>query len=140
MQWYLQALRSYADFSGRARRKEYWLFALFNFLILAVLYGVGLAVAKPIAILGVVYELGVLVPSLAVIWRRLHDTGRSGGWFFISLVPLVGGIILLVFVCSDSQAGANQYGPNPKEAAPYGYPPAGGYPQQGYPQGGYPQS
>ncbi|MEU6174192.1 DUF805 domain-containing protein [Streptantibioticus parmotrematis] len=140
MQWYLQALRSYADFSGRARRKEYWLFALFNFLILAVLYGVSLAVAKPIAILGVVYELGVLVPSLAVIWRRLHDTGRSGGWFFISLVPLVGGIILLVFVCSDSQAGANQYGPNPKEAAPYGYPPAGGYPQQGYPQGGYPQS
>jgi uncharacterized membrane protein YhaH (DUF805 family) len=152
MQWYLQVLKNYAGFSGRARRAEYWNFVWVNIVAFIVLYAIGLAV-RPLLFLVIVYYLGMIIPSLAVVWRRLHDTGRSGGWFFISLVPFVGGVILLVFLCTDSQPGPNQFGPNPKEPTPpagyggpgYGQPgygqPGYGYPQQpGYPQqGGYPQ-
>ena len=138
MNWYLAVLKNYAGFSGRARRQEYWMYALFNILIVLVLEGIGLA-ARTYALLAIVgiYYLAVLIPSLAVLVRRLHDTNRSGAWFFISFVPLVGGIMLLIFLCTEGDRGPNQYGPDPKQGG-FG----GGYPGQGYPQGyqqqGYP--
>lgn len=115
MKWYLAAFKNYATFSGRARRKEFWMFTLFNVLIGALLVGLGMAIDPTIGtIVYAVYILAVFIPSIAVTVRRLHDTGRSGGWYFISFVPLVGPIILLVFVCGDSNPEPNQYGPNPK--------------------------
>ena len=118
MNWYLEVLKKYAVFGGRARRTEYWLFFLFNSIIVLVL-GIIEAIAgitpdTDVSILGNLYSLAVLIPSLAVGVRRLHDTGRSGWWMFISLVPIVGVIVLLVFFVQDSQDGDNQYGPNPK--------------------------
>ena len=121
MNWYLSVLRKYAVFDGRARRKEYWFFQLVNTLILVVIVAVGGVAARntlisPVHIIIVLYLCAVLLPSLAVTVRRLHDTGRSGPWIFISFVPFVGGIILLVFMLMDSQPNAKQYGPKPKAA------------------------
>jgi len=119
MSWFLEALKKYAVFSGRARRKEYWMYALFVGIIYVVL-AVIVAASKSsagIAILGIFY-LAILLPSLAVGVRRLHDIGKSGWWLLFGIVPIVGGITLLIFSCMDSQPGANQYGPNPKEVAP----------------------
>jgi uncharacterized membrane protein YhaH (DUF805 family) len=112
--WYLAVLKNYAGFGGRARRKEYWMFTLFNSIFIAALIAIDLAIGTNIPYL--VYALAVLVPALAVGFRRLHDTGRSAWWFFIALIPLVGSIVLLVFFASDSAAGENKYGPNPKLA------------------------
>jgi uncharacterized membrane protein YhaH (DUF805 family) len=122
MNWYLEVLKKYAVFSGRARRKEYWLFVLFNLgigLVLSFIDGVaGLASAESgYGPLGLLYTLAVLIPGIAVSVRRLHDTDRSGWWLLIGLVPLIGAIVLLVFMARDSQQGQNQYGPYPKEAA-----------------------
>ncbi|MGW1216825.1 DUF805 domain-containing protein [Streptomyces sp. NPDC002499] len=116
MSWFIEALKKYAVFSGRARRKEYWNFALFVGIIYVVVLVLGLVTKQTaiVALAGVFY-LGVLIPSLAVAVRRLHDTGRSGWWILIGLVPLAGAIVLLVFTVSDSTPGPNQYGPNPKE-------------------------
>lgn len=122
MSWFLAALKKYAVLEGRARRKEYWFFLLFYIIIIVVLsfvdgmLGFGGAKGGP-GILSVVFVLAMLLPSLAVAVRRLHDIGRSGWWILIGLVPLIGGIVLLVFALMDSQPGANAYGPNPKEAA-----------------------
>jgi uncharacterized membrane protein YhaH (DUF805 family) len=113
MEWYLAALKKYADFSGRARRREYWMFVLVNFVISCVLAGLGY-VSSAFNVLSYVYTLAVLIPSFAVGARRLHDTGRSGWWLLIGLIPLVGVIILIVFFCQDSDPGDNEYGPNPK--------------------------
>ena len=120
MNWYLQALKNYANFSGRARRKEYWYFALFNFIVAFVLGfidGMTGSVSSEggIGLLGGIYTLAVLIPGLAVSVRRLHDTERSGWWLLIALVPLIGAIVLLVFMVQDSKAGSNQYGENPKK-------------------------
>jgi uncharacterized membrane protein YhaH (DUF805 family) len=133
MEWYIGCFRKYADFSGRARRKEYWMFFLFNVLIwaigfclVAVLGGGNVSgggafngglnpLAAFIYLLLVLYGLASLVPGLAVTVRRLHDTGRSGWWWFISFVPIIGGIWFLVLVLLDSTPGSNQWGPNPKE-------------------------
>ena len=122
MNWYLDVLKKYADFGGRARRKEYWMFALFNLLIYiailifsAILGSIDNSLALIGSLLLVVYGLAIFVPSLAVAVRRLHDTGRSGWWFLIAFVPFVGGIILLVFTVQDSAPGENLYGKNPKE-------------------------
>ena len=118
MDWFLMALKRYAVFSERSRREEYWFFTLFYLLILIGLsmidafinsgdgYGIG--------ILGAIFALAMLIPSLAVSVRRLHDTGRSGWWLLIGCIPLLGGLVLLVFFCMDSVSGDNQYGPNPK--------------------------
>lgn len=120
MQWYIEVLKKYAVFSGRARRKEYWLFVLFN-LIFALVLGfidglAGLADSESgYGPLGAFYTLAVLVPGTAVGVRRLHDTDRSGWWLLIALLPLIGAIVLLVFLTSDSKAGSNRYGSNPKE-------------------------
>jgi uncharacterized membrane protein YhaH (DUF805 family) len=125
MEWYLAVLKKYAVFDGRARRKEYWYFALVNFLILMVLMLVGVAIGAAVtdtqsdafafvAVTPVVlYSLAVIVPSIAVSVRRLHDIGFSGWWYFISFVP-GGSIVLFIFHVLDSKPGANQYGPDPK--------------------------
>ena len=102
----------YVCFSGRARRREYWMFYLF-YTIFYIAAGVIDAVLGTLVVTPL-YVLGLMLPSLGVFFRRLHDTGRSGWWWLIGLVPFVGGIILLVFMCLDSQPGENQYGPNPK--------------------------
>ncbi len=115
MNWYLEVLRNYAVFSGRARRTEYWMFALFNFII-AMALGIAEAVLGGPGFIGILYGLAVLIPALAVSVRRLHDTGRSGLWLLIGLIPLIGFIVLLVFMVQDSDPGQNQYGMNPKAA------------------------
>lgn len=118
MNWYLAVLKKYAEFSGRARRREYWLFALFNLLITMALAFVdgatGLMHETGYGLLSGLYTLAILIPGIAVSVRRLHDTGRSGWWLFIGLVPLIGAIVLLVFMLLDSHPGDNEYGPNPK--------------------------
>jgi uncharacterized membrane protein YhaH (DUF805 family) len=119
MEWYLKVLRQYADFAGRARRKEYWMFTLVNGVIsvvLAIVDGVlnlnsGLL---DIGLLNGLYSLAVLLPSLGVGARRLHDTGRSGWWLLISLIPLIGAIVFVVFLATDGEPQPNAYGPNPK--------------------------
>lgn len=121
MNWYLEVLKKYAVFSGRARRKEYWFFVLFNIIIsivLAVIDGVtgSFSPEAGMGLLGGIYTLAVLIPGIAVSVRRLHDTERSGWWLLIALVPLIGAIVLLVFMAQDSKPGQNQYGANPKEA------------------------
>ena len=119
MDWYLSVWKKYAVFSGRAQRAEYWYFVLFNCLAI-----IGLVIIDSITgsfdddagigLLSGLYYLGVLLPSLAVTVRRLHDTGRSGWWMLIALLPFLGGLILLFFAVQDSQPGGNQYGLNPK--------------------------
>ena len=120
MNYFIDCLtKKYACFSGRARRQEYWLFVLFNFIASTILKFIagalismtGLAV---LAIIPLLYYLAVLIPGFAVLFRRLHDTGRSGWWWLIGFIPLIGIIVLIVFCCLDSQPGENQYGPNPK--------------------------
>ena len=115
MNWYLEVLKKYAVFTGRARRTEYWMFALINFII-ALAIGIVEGILGGPGVIGLLYGLAVLIPAIAVSVRRLHDTGRSGLWLLISFVPLVGFIVLLVFMVQDSDAGQNQYGMNPKEA------------------------
>jgi len=119
MEWYLKVLRQYADFEGRACRKEYWMFTLISVIISAVL--AILDNVLTIGILGLLYSLAVLLPSLAVGVRRLHDTGRSGWWLLISLIPLIGAIVLIVFLATDGERQLNAYGPDPK-AVPGGEP------------------
>lgn len=113
MEWYLEALRKYAVMSGRARRKEYWMFTLI-YILFAIGLGfvagfIGLADEQGNSMLLNLYILAMLVPSLTVGVRRMHDTGRSGWWL---LVPIVN----FVFAVQDSEPGENRYGPNPKAA------------------------
>ena len=125
MSWYLDVLRKYAVFEGRARRKEYWIFALFNVIISTVLSAVDALSGSfsgelGLGLLGGLYGLAVFIPALGVTVRRLHDTDRSGWWLLIAFVPIVGAIVLLVFMCLDSTPGPNQFGTNPKEAVATG--------------------
>ena len=119
MKWYLAGLMKYTVFSGRARRKEYWFFVLFSLILLFVaalldnLFKINFH-GFPYGWIYELYSLAVIIPGLAVHVRRLHDIGKSGWWCFIGLIPLVGGIWLLVLFCRDSQPGENKYGPNPK--------------------------
>jgi uncharacterized membrane protein YhaH (DUF805 family) len=120
MNWYLKVLKQYADFSGRARRKEYWMFALFNmiFIIVAMILDnvLGLTAGElPYGVFYFLYVLAVLIPGLAVAVRRLHDVGKSGWMILIALIPIIGAIWLLVLMVTDSNPGENQYGQNPKE-------------------------
>lgn len=118
MEWYLKVLKQYAVFGGRAQRKEYWMFVLFNILIsiaLTVVDGLtGTLNEQGYGLLSGVYSLAVLIPSIAVAVRRLHDTGRSAWWLLIVLIPLIGAIVLLVFMVLDSEPGSNDYGASPK--------------------------
>ncbi|MCM3600019.1 DUF805 domain-containing protein [Robertmurraya korlensis] len=113
MQWYMKVLKNYIGFQGRARRKEYWMFFLFNFLITILLSLIETMLGLG-GILSGIYGLAVLLPSIAVSVRRLHDIGRTGWWMLLSFIPVIGLIVLLVFAVLDSQPGENKYGPNPK--------------------------
>jgi uncharacterized membrane protein YhaH (DUF805 family) len=114
--WYKQALQRYARFSGRARRKEFWVFVLVNTLVTLALAGVDAVLDTPSAAL--LYSLATIVPTLAVGSRRLHDTGRSGWWQLIALVPFVGALVLAGLMAVDSRPGPNEHGPNPKHIQP----------------------
>ena len=171
MSWYIGVLKRYADFNGRARRKEYWMFQLFNMLaylacsvvagIVAVLLSRTFSSASPSAssteaaipglafAIPVLYLLAVIVPTLAVTARRLHDQDKSGWFMLLGCIPGVGGIILLVFMCLESTPGPNHFGPNPKGPdqtygqqpfqQPYGQPGYGQPQQYGAPQQPYGQ-
>ena len=130
---------NYFNFSGRARRTEYWLFTLFNFFIGIILGALQTFVSSDLEIISIIYSVAIFFPSLAVTVRRLHDTGRSGWFIFLPILPYVIGVVLfvisgieailyifialfavmtiiyLVWLFTDSQPGTNQYGPNPKE-------------------------
>jgi uncharacterized membrane protein YhaH (DUF805 family) len=114
MNWYLEVLKKYAVFDGRARRKEYWMFVLFNFLIMfAVGFVFGMMhMNRPLNVLVNVYQLAILLPSIAVGVRRMHDTDHSGWWI---LLPIVN----LIFACTEGTRGPNRFGDDPKlEAEP----------------------
>jgi uncharacterized membrane protein YhaH (DUF805 family) len=132
MDWMLMPLRRYADFSGRSRRKEYWMFTLFILLVYVAFFallaiGGGLsgmfeagsgasipALAWVVIGLFVVFALAIFVPALAVVVRRLHDQDKSGWFILIQFIPYIGGIIMLIFMCIDGTKGENRYGPDPK--------------------------
>lgn len=119
MNWYIDVIKKYAVFKGRARRKEYWYFSLFNILIILALIFIDaltgtLDADTGYGLLSGLYTLAVFLPSVAVSIRRLHDTDRSGWWLLIALIPLIGAITLLIFFASDSQSDENEYGLNPK--------------------------
>ncbi|MEE1049068.1 MAG: DUF805 domain-containing protein [Clostridia bacterium] len=128
---YKSMFKKYAQFNGRSRRSEYWYAALANYIIVLVAYAIMfipmfmsaasgngspamLGLTGIISVLLVIYFLAAFVPSIALMVRRLHDTGRSGWFLLLNLIPYVGGIIVFVFSVLDSQPGPNQYGPNPK--------------------------
>ncbi len=115
MEWYLAVLKKYAVFSGRARRKEYWMFFLFNIIIAFTLAFVE-GFLGSLGIISMLYGLAVLIPGIAVSVRRLHDTGRSGWWLLISLIPLIGTIVLIIFMVQEGKE-ENDFGPNPKLTA-----------------------
>ncbi len=115
MNWYLKVLKQYADFNGRARRKEYWMFFLINMIISYALAFFPLLIDLPeLAIVSTLYSLALFLPSIAVGVRRLHDVGKSGWFFLIVLIPLIGAIWLLVLFCTDGDQGPNKWGVNPK--------------------------
>lgn len=121
MNWYFEVLKKYAVFNGRARRKEYWYFLLFHIIVSIVLAFIDVATGLFITEAGVgmlssIYMLAILIPSIAVSVRRLHDTNRSGWWMLILLVPLIGPIVLIVFMVFDGKPEENKYGINPKLA------------------------
>jgi len=121
--YYVKVLKNYVNFKGRARRKEYWGFVLFNLIIAIALSFIGGLIGGLLGdgsgtlglVLYYLYCLGVILPGLSVLVRRLHDTGRSGWLWLLVLIPLVGAIIVLIWLCSDGQPGENQYGPDPKQ-------------------------
>lgn len=122
---YTNVLKKYVEFSGRARRREYWLFYLANILLgvaggilMLIAFALGAAgLASFLYILLVLYSLATLLPGLALTVRRLHDTGRDWPWIFIIFVPLIGGIWFLVLMIIEGEAGDNTYGPDPKKIA-----------------------
>ncbi|MEH7348154.1 DUF805 domain-containing protein [Gottfriedia acidiceleris] len=113
MEWYLKVLKNYAVFNGRARRTEYWMFFLFN-VIISIILSILQSIANIGEVLTIIYSILTILPSLAVGARRLHDSGKSAWWLLIGLIPFLGGIILLIFFCLDSEEGENRFGANPK--------------------------
>ncbi|GJM63609.1 DUF805 domain-containing protein [Persicobacter diffluens] len=114
MEWYLKVLKQYFDFSGRARRKEFWMFALINSAVLILLGAFSAASEVLGGALYALYALGVFIPNLAVTVRRLHDVNKSGWWYFVIIVPLVGVFWLIYLLASEGDTGPNQYGADPK--------------------------
>lgn len=120
MKWYLNVLKKYAVFKGRARRKEYWMFVLFNliFMFIAALLDGFFGFAEGDSLFGpfyMLYILFIIIPALAVTIRRLHDVGITGWFILVTLVPFIGQIILLIVLVTNSSPGNNKYGPYPKE-------------------------
>ena len=120
MSWFIEALKKYAVFSGRSRRKEYWYFMLFFLLIGIVLSFIDSVISTDaefladIGLLNGILSLALFLPSIAVTVRRLHDIGRTGWWWLIGFIPIIGTIVLLVFAVQDSMSESNRYGSNPK--------------------------
>ena len=124
MDWYLKVMRdNYANFSGRARRKEYWMFVLVQTIVMIGLMILDSVLGLDFELQGIslgygyLYLIGIIVhfiPSIAVVVRRLHDVGKSGWFYFIFLIPIIGIIWLLVSICTEGQKEDNKYGPNPK--------------------------
>ena len=124
MEWMLMPVRRYADFSGRSRRKEFWMFQLGIFLIYiavlilaAILGAISETLSGIVMIIFAIAMLGLIIPSIAVAVRRMHDQDKSGWMLLLGLIPLIGSIILLVFYCTEGTPGPNQYGPDPKGQA-----------------------
>ena len=122
MEWYLKVLKNYVGFSGRARRKEYWMFVLFNiiFAVVAMILDNMLGLASKEYGYGPIYglyALAVFLPGLAVSVRRLHDIGKSGWWLLIALIPLIGAIVLIIWDVREGDRGDNRFGPDPKAGA-----------------------
>ncbi|REF25795.1 uncharacterized membrane protein YhaH (DUF805 family) [Xenorhabdus cabanillasii] len=114
MNWYFQVFKNYADFSGRASRKEYWMFYLFNIIIFFAICILGAIIGNTIgSIVMLIYALVAFIPFLAVTVRRLHDTNRSGWWFLLVFVP-IGGIVVFIFTLLEGTEGSNDYGTDPK--------------------------
>jgi uncharacterized membrane protein YhaH (DUF805 family) len=119
MSWFMTALKKYAVFSGRSRRREYWYFGLFYLIfyaVLAIVDGItgSFDFRSGLGLFTGIWTLALLIPSIAVSVRRLHDTGRRGWWILLGVIPVIGAIILIVFLAQDSEAGTNRFGPNPK--------------------------
>ena len=120
--WKKAFAKNYANFNGRARRSEYWYYTLMNIIIVVgiqILTGIFAAmqsgvIAMVFGALYIIFALASIVPSLAVTVRRLHDIGKSGSFFFIAFIPLIGSIWLLVLMCTEGNTGENAYGPDPK--------------------------
>lgn len=129
MNYYLSVLKNYGTFSGRARRSEYWMIALVNVVVSVILnlidnaigttikldYGNGMNMTYNFGYISMLYSAAVLIPSIAVGVRRLHDVGKSGWFFFILFIPIIGAIWILILLVTDSKPGSNEYGQNPKE-------------------------
>lgn len=123
MEWMLLPLKRYADFQGRSRRKEYWMFVLgiiIAVILLSIIEGIlGLTgmIGGAYGPLTLLFFLAIIVPSIAVQVRRFHDQDKSGWFVLIGLIPLIGGIIVLVFMCLEGTRGPNRFGPDPKDPA-----------------------
>ena len=110
MEWYIEVLMKYAELDGRARRQEYWMFVLINI-------GISVVLGMFSNILGMLYALIVFIPSITVGVRRLHDTGRSGWWLLVGIIPAIGTLIVLILMALEGDAGRNEYGSDPKRHA-----------------------
>lgn len=118
MNWYLKVLKNYAVFNGRARRMEYWMFTLFNVIISLVLAIIGQSMFKNGMIgepqlLNNIYSLVILIPLIAVSVRRLHDIDKSGWWFLLFLIPIIGTILMIFFFVQQGTQGRNRFGEDP---------------------------
>ncbi|MGU5652093.1 MULTISPECIES: DUF805 domain-containing protein [Aeromonas] len=121
MNWYISVLKQYAVFSGRARRTEYWMFVLCNVIVMLLLGMVDKLIGGDKELISSIYSLAVLLPSLAVAARRLHDTDRSGWWLLLGLIPIIGTLVLIYFMVCNGQQGPNRFGDDPKAAPSQGF-------------------
>jgi uncharacterized membrane protein YhaH (DUF805 family) len=124
MNWYLMVIKNYVGFSGRARRKEYWMYTLFTILFAMVAAILDSMVGSniyplPYGYIYSFYAVATFLPGLAVVVRRLHDVGKSGWMCLIIFIPIIGFIWLLVLLCTNGQAGENKYGPDPKNGTSF---------------------
>ncbi|MEH8157907.1 DUF805 domain-containing protein [Aeromonas veronii] len=121
MNWYISVLKRYAVFSGRARRTEYWMFVLCNVIVMLLLGMVDKLIGGDNELISSIYSLAVLLPSLAVAARRLHDTDRSAWWLLLGLIPIIGTLVLIYFMVCNGQQGPNRFGDDPKAAPSQGF-------------------
>ena len=121
MNWYISVLKQYAVFSGRARRTEYWMFVLCNVIVMLLLGMVDKLIGGDNELISSIYSLAVLLPSLAVAARRLHDTDRSGWWLLLGLIHIIGTLVLIYFMVCNGQQGPNRFGDDPKAAPSQGF-------------------